>query len=283
MPNNTPPHMPGLMDDLVSPSATAPSRAAFRIGMPRRITSWWTDLNDDPRRRRFAQRLAAALCATLLTSGALGAYFAFRDKPQPDYLTSDIDDILDYTILSDEFNGLSIKKRMELLGQLVGRLKELDSGDSELLAAFAATIKGDVRRQLEENISRLAIDAWDEKAAAYEDLGKDASPEERKKFLESSYVDFEKMMEAVGGRVRDISDEQRLARAQKNGKRDYDAFKEGKRPKNNELGEVVGFMNDRMASNASPAQRARGAGMMRDMTRVFRGQDPATGEPIPGK
>lgn len=277
-------HLPSLMDDLVpvSGGAAAKSRPAFQIGMPTRVTGWWSSLWADPRRRDRAQAVVFASLVMLLIAGGIGAYFTFRDKPQPDYLTSDIDDILDYTILSDEFNRLSIEKRMALLGQLVTRLKKLDSGDSEMLAAFAAGIKGEIRRQLEENISRLAIDAWDQKAATYEKLGKDASAEDRKKFLENTLMDFEKMMEAVGGRVRDISDEDRLARAHKNSKRDYESFKEGKRPGNNEMGQFVGFMNTRMASHASPAQRARGAGMMRDMTRVFRGQDPATGKPLPG-
>lgn len=276
-------HMPGLMDDLVPVRGNETrQRASLRLGVPKRVSRWWNDLNGDPERRKRARRWAIVGASLVLVGGGVGSYFAFREKPQPDYLTSDIDDILDFTVLSDEFNNLPIKKRMELLGQLVERLKKLDSSDSELLAAFAASIKGDVRRQLEENISRLAIDAWDEKAADYEKLGKDATPAERTAFLENTYVDFEKMMEAVGGRTRDISDEERLARAKRNGQRDYDAFKQGKRPGNSELGEVVGFMNTRMGSHASPAQRARGTGMMRDMTRVFRGQDPATGQPVPG-
>lgn len=275
--------MPGLMDDLVPVRGNETrQRAALRLGVPKRVSRWWNDLNGDPERRKRAMRWAIVGASLVLVGGGIGSYFAFRPKPQPDYLTSDIDDILDFTVLSDEFNNLPIKKRMELLGQLVDRLKKLDSGDSELLAAFAASIKGDIRRQLEENISRLAIDAWDEKAAAYEKLGKDVSPDERKKHLEETYVEFEKMMEAVGGRNRDISDEDRLARAKRNGQRDYQAFKEGKRPGNSELGDFVGFMNTRMASHASPTQKARGAGMMRDMTRVFRNQDPATGKPMPG-
>jgi hypothetical protein len=273
------PRMPGLMDDLVPVRGDAPRpRASLRLGLPRRASRWWSDVQGDPGRRRRVRRIAMALGGLLLVGGGVGAYFALREKPQPDYLASDIDDILDYTILSDEFNNLPIEKRMELLGQLVSRLKKFDSGDSELLAAFAAGIKGDIRRQLEENISRLAIDSWDQKAAAYEKLGKDASSEERREFLEKSYVDFEKMMETVGGRVRNVSDEDRLARAKKDGKREYESFKEGKRPGNSELGEFVGFMNNKMASHAAPSQRARGAGMMRDMTRVFRGQDPATGK-----
>lgn len=265
--------MTGLLDGLESTPAAAPRRP--RSFVPARLKEWYRGVQQDPEKRRRWTRFARAALALALVGGGIGAYFALRERPTPEYLTGPMDDVLDYTLFSDEFNNLPVQKRLELMGDLIRRLKGLSAGDSELMAAFAAGIEGDLRRKLEENLSRLAIDAWDEKAKEYEKV----KPEDRKKYLEDAYLDFEKMMEGLGGRTRDISDEDRLARAKKNAMRDYEGFKSGKnRPDNESMGKFVGFMSTRMGSNATPSQRARGSEMMRDMARTFRGQDPATGK-----
>lgn len=265
--------MTGLLDGLDAPPARA--QRPSRTFVPARLKDWYRGVRQDPEKRRRWKRVAQVALALGVLGGGIGAYFALRERPTPEYLTGPMDDVLDYTLFSDEFNNLPVKERLRLMADLVQRLKGLSAGDSELMAAFAAGIEGDLRRKLEENLSRLAIDAWDEKAKEYEKV----KPEDRKKYLEDAYIAFEKMMEGLGGRSRDISDEDRLARAKRNAMRDYEGFKSGKnRPDNESMGKFIGFMNTRMASNATPSQRARGSEMMRDMARTFRGQDPATGK-----
>jgi hypothetical protein len=51
-------------------------------------------------------------------------------------------------------------------------------------------------------------------------------------------------------------------------------------PPGEALGRVFEFMNNNVGSHATPEQRTRGLQMMRDMTRMFRGQDIATGKPL---
>ncbi len=264
--------MTGLLDGLDAAPVLSPRPP--RSVVPVRLKDWYRGVRQNPEKRRRWKRIGQAALALAILGGGLGAYFALRERPTPEYLTGPMDDVLDYTLFSDEFNTLPIQKRIELMGDLIKRIKGMGAGDSELMAALAASIEGPMRRKLEENLSRLAIDAWDEKAKEYEK----ARPEDRKKYLEDAYLGFEKMMEELGGRHRDISDEDRLARAKKNAKRDYEGFKSGKnRPDNESMGKFIGFMSTRMGSNATPSQRSRGSEMMRDMARMFRGQDVSTG------
>ncbi len=221
-----------------------------------------------PRSRRIVVGVAG-------TALLVGGYFALRPVPQPDYLNDSLDDVLDYTLLTDEFNRLPVKKRMELIGDLVKRLKSMSAGDSALMAAFAAGVAGSARAQIEENVSRLVLDAWDEKAKDYPAV----AVEQRAAYLERTFLEFEKMMEALGGEVRERSDEERLANVRRQTKRDVDAMNDpAKRPDSESLARFVTFMDSRMGSRATPAQRSRGQQMLRDMSRHFRGQDIETGK-----
>jgi hypothetical protein len=152
----------------------------------------------------------------------------------------------------------------------------MSSRDSMLLAAFASGIESSARSQLEENAALLAVDAWDKYAKDYGSV----PGAERTAYLESTLVEFMKMMEAVGGVTRDVSDEDRLSEARRQAKRDQDVLRDPeKRPDNEGLADFVSFINNKVASRATPQQRVRGQQMMRDMTRMLRGQDIATGKP----
>src|SRR2546423_1864572 len=130
------------------------SRRSVRLSDPRETISRWRErINGTPERR-------AALAKWLKIGGPIaavivgvGAYFAFRPVPQPDYRKDNLRKVFNYTLLTDEFNRLPIEKRLELIGQLVQRMKGMSAGDSTLLAAFAAGIAGKARAQIEENAS----------------------------------------------------------------------------------------------------------------------------------
>lgn len=230
-------------------------------------------------RARRTRRAAGALAAALALGGGAWAFFALRPVPRPDYETAGLDDLFNYTLLTDEFNRLPVQDRMKLIGQLVQRLKHMKPGDSLLLASFAAGIEAQAREQIEENGSRLAVDAWDMYASRYDDV----PPEGREEYLEGTFVEFTKMMEAVAGEQRDVSDEQRVAEMQGQVQRDMKDIKDPeKRPDNRQLADFMGFMNNTVAARANAQQRVRGQQMLRDMVRHFRNEDIATGKPRAG-
>lgn len=244
------------------PSLPARLRARAQDQVRRRFSD---PLQDPSRRPGFIRRLRLA-AAVLAISTGVGLYFALREKPQPDYLDAGMDAILDYTFLTEEFNRLPLKDRLELVGQLVSRFKSMDSGDSALMAAFAAGIAGQARDQLMSNISLLAIDIWDSYAVRYDGI----PDEDRSKFLEEAFLDFTKSMESVAGVQRSISDQERLDQARRDAKRDTEAMRSGRGPSGDQLGRMFTFMRDGVGSRATPHQRARGAVLMRDMMRQFR-------------
>lgn len=275
-------HFPSLLDPadaaaMVSPRARAKVR--FRLQIPAWIKRHWSEINSDPSRRQRFNRHAMIVGAVLLVGGGIGAYFALRPVPQPDYLNDGLDDVFNFTLLTDEFNRLPVEKRLELIGQLVSRLKDMKPGDSVMMAGFAAGIAGAARDQIEKNAARLAVDVWDKSAAEYAFV-----PEEsRGEFLEKAAVEYMKMMEAVGGRISEKSDQERLDEIKRQTKRDMETMSNpGRRPDGEDLGRIFGFVHNRVGSHATPAQRARGSQMLRDMTRHFRGQDIATGKPKGG-
>ncbi len=217
--------------------------------------------------------------ALALIGGGLAAFLALRPVPQPDYAEDPMDDVLNYTLLTDEFNKLPVDKRLELLGELIQRVKTMSGDDSAMMAAFAASIDTDkLRKQLEENASRLALDVWDKYAIDYQSK----PPEQREEYLDQTLVNFEKMMETMAGVTSDKTDEQRLAEARKQVKRDQEMLSKGEGPSAGQLTRMADLMRNRVGQHSPPQQQQRGMQLMRDMTRHLRGQDPVTGKPTPG-
>jgi hypothetical protein len=185
---------------------------------------------------------------------------------RPDYKKGNLKRVFSYTLLTDQFNRLPVEERLRLLGQLVERLKGISAGDSALMAAFAAGIAGSAREQLEKNASRLAIDVWDKYAIDY----KDVEATDRDAFLDRAFVEFTKLMEAVGGRVREISDAERLAEGRRQARADVEMMKErGVRAEG--VVNMLNFLQENVVVHASPQEQNRGLLMMRDMTLRLRG------------
>ncbi|MCC6229227.1 MAG: hypothetical protein IT432_08385 [Phycisphaerales bacterium] len=275
------PMMPSLLDEVAAAPAEKVKRpglvARTRASLRARFDRWWSPIDADPdRRTRWIRGGRIALGALVLGLG-VGAYFVFRPVPQPDYLDDPLSDVLGYTLLTDEFNRLPVEKRLELIGQLVQRFKSMDAGDSVLMASFAAGIAGAARDQLMENGSRLAVDTWDKFAVDYAKVPDD----QRGDYLDKTFVDFTKMMETLGGRPRDVSDEERLAEGRRQAARDMERIKENpdRAPTSEMAGRMFQFMNEGVGKFASAQQRVRGQQMMRDMVRRMRGVDIVTGKP----
>lgn len=267
--------LPSLLDSIAI-EPVRPRGTPLHVRAIAELKRRWEAIAGDPARKARLILAARILGAVLLVGAGVGAYFVFRPVPKPDYMNDDLDSVLGYTLLTDEFNRLPVDERLRLIGQLIQRFKSLDAGDSVLLAGFAAGIAGSAREQLMENASRLAVDAWDKYAKDYAKV----DPAKEEEYLDDAFVQFTKMMEGVGGRVRDVSDEERLAEGRRQAKRDMDAMRDTKRgPSNEQLGRVFRMMNEDVGQHATTQQRMRGQQMMRDMTRRLRGQDIHTGKP----
>lgn len=243
-----------------------------------RLSLWWRErtLTEEDRARTI-RRYSIGGGAALLALG-VGAYFLFRPVPQPDYLDGPMDSLLDYTLLTDEFNALPVEQRMALMGQLIQRFKSMSGEDSVLMASFAAGIAGAARQQIEENAARLMVDVWDKYAKDYDQLPLD----NREVYLEQVFVEVSKMMEITAdGQPRDVSDSQRINELRDQVAEDRQRLREGSAPPPPPaaLGRLVAVMNTNVGSHANSPQRLRGVQMMRDMSRHFRGQDIATGGP----
>jgi hypothetical protein len=215
--------------------------------------------------RRWTRRGWPFAAAFVLVAG-VAAYFVLRPMPVPDYENGRIDTLMSFTLLQDEFNQLPLERRLELVGILVRRLEGMSSSDSLMLAAFAGSIRGKARDQLEENASRLAIELWDSMAVEYQNV----PPESQEAYLAEAFVTFETTMEMMGGEVRDRTPEERLERARRQAQRDEEAIKNGDGPPARIAGRVFEVMNNNIGQHASPVQRRRGELLMRDMTRFLR-------------
>lgn len=222
----------------------------------------------ESRRRRLMRGLTFGGPVVLVALG-VGAYLVLRPVPQPDYLKDDIGEVFNYTLLTDEFNRLPVEKRMELIGQLVSRMKSMSAGDSVLMAAFASGIAGAARKQIEENASKLMIDLWDKYAKDYANV----KPEDQGAFLDNTFLEFVKTMEGVAGQPRETTDSERLTEVREQAQRERERAGEGRTPPNQALGRMFTIMRDNVGGHASPAQRTRGQLMLRDMMRHFRGDD----------
>jgi len=252
--------MGSLLDDEI---LAVPTRAPRRsLGVPPALKACAARAWAKP----LVRRVLTGVMGASIGLGGVGAYLTLRPVPQPDYDADALDSLFDYTLLTDEFNRLSVDERLALLAQLRERLEGMDGNDSVLLAAFAARIKGELREQLMENVSRLGIDLADRYAADYDPR---ASAKDRDAFLQASFIDLHRRMEELGGSTREKTDEQRMAEGIEQAQRDKEIIESGE-ISGAQAGEIFAFMTDVVGKHASPHERARTGVFMRDMTRMLR-------------
>jgi hypothetical protein len=263
----------------VSPNQSS-SIAGFKF---KSRTSVWESLRDRVAGlREYASRHKrvrnGALVALLLLGSATGvwAYIASRPMAVPNVLVDDLDDVMNYMLLSEEFNRLSLAQRRALLKDLVAKMKGMGSDDSAMMAAFAAGIMGPAREQLRKNAEKLMIDQWDEFAQQYERIPKD----KRGDHLDKSLTEMTKLVEEIGGFKIPIKEEDRATRAKADAKRNKERNGNRVNTMREDMAMAAAQSVQRGSEIASPKQKARMALFMRDMTRHLRGEDPETGKPI---
>lgn len=95
------------LDPLIGSEDLKPSPVSAKPSWwERKQSEWkkrWDDMNSDPVRRGKFRRNAAIAAVVLLLAGG-GAYWKWGIVHQPDFAVDDLDDIFDYTLLTDDFN-----------------------------------------------------------------------------------------------------------------------------------------------------------------------------------
>lgn len=269
-----------LLEGLEAPAdAGAPARQGPSLRERLRV-----DLRDVPalargwaeRHRRSAAVAGVTIALLGAGSGAALAWAAFRPINAPDGMNDPLTSVLGFALLNDDFRRLPVRERLELVLQLAERLRAMNAGDSVLVAAFAAGIAGEARVQLEENIRTLGIDLMAEYAKDYSAID-DA---EREAFLDRTALEWSAMLERITGEEQNLSDQQRLAAMRDQAQRDAAAARRSDGPLNAD--NVASFFESMQADvngDAKPAERARTARFVRDMTRHLRGRDIRTNTP----
>lgn len=275
------PVLPRLMDDLPEPAPAAPApRRRVRIAVRERLARWSAAANAWLRTRQ-GRRAAVAAALIVVMAGGAGLAVALWPRRVPDYLNDPIDEVLDFTLLTSDFNNLPLEQRLALIKDLVHRLKNASAEDSMLMAAFAATIREKARKQLEENAQRLALDMLDSYAIEYTDVPDDR----RAAFLDEKIIEFTTLMQEISGEKGGLSDdpEERLAQIKRQARRDQEAMRRRSGPMRAErVAGFLGFLNEGPGELTDPRQQARMTRFTRDMVRHLRGQDLATGKPRGG-
>jgi hypothetical protein len=261
-----------LLDEVGVEAVGAPARrpgvvarAAGRVGRALRMSP--ADmLNGVAGAFSRRPRVWAGALALLLGGGGFGAWWATRFEPPPDYETARLDTLFEYTLLTDDFNKLSVEERLALIGQLIDRLKAMGTNDSLLLAMFASTIMGEMRAQLEENVSRLAIDVADKFAADYDP---NVPADEKEQYLEDAFVDMQRLFAVVDTDLATKDRDEMLDDGRRQAKRDLNRFNDGKVGAG-EVIRVFDLMNNKVGSRMSGHQKMRVQTMFRDMTEMLR-------------
>lgn len=218
-----------------------------------------------------ARRVAMSVGVMAIAGGVAYGAAMLMPRSEPDVFADDLADVLDYTLVSEEFNKLPIEQRLKLLQEVIARLKGSDSQDSAMVAAFAAGLTGPMRAQLMRNAEKLAVDVWDKFASEYAKV----PPADRDAYLDKAFIDFTNMMEDIAGLDTGVDEGQRMDRArrdmQRGTPRDVPPMNAG------QAAGLVQWMNDRAGKYTTPMQQANMASFARDMSRRMTGVQSPTG------
>lgn len=225
--------------------------------------------------------LAAATGVTIALLGAGGgaalAWSAFRPIRVPDAANDPLANVLGFALLDKDFRKLPVKERLEIVLQLAERLRTMSAGDSVLVAAFAAGIAGEARKQLEENMRTLGIDLMTDYANKYAQV----DGAKREEFLDETALEWSRLLEQLTGQERDVDDATRLQEMQTQAQRDAEQGRRRDGPlRSDNVADFFSSMQADINADANPNQRAQTAKFMRDMTRHLRGRDIRTNQPV---
>lgn len=205
----------------------------------------------------------------VVAGGVVWAILSMLPVPEPDVMHDDLQSVASFA-MTDDFNRLTPRERISFLQKFFNRFRDFDEDDAAELSEFLADINYKLRQQIEENVRRLAVDFLAESAMDYANV----PMEEREGFLRNLLIELDKLGEGFSGRERDVSDEDRMAGMNRQGKREQDRA-------NQQIGSTVDAQGVNMVFNlyetevsgkVPAVQRGAIARLMLDLTKVRRGQ-----------
>ncbi|TVS08849.1 MAG: hypothetical protein EA423_00755 [Phycisphaerales bacterium] len=261
---------PLVDDEMLAPKSKHKQKKSFRD----RLNDTGSAVLYGPWKTKKARKISVPVAGALVVMLGVGAYLHLRPTPMPNFREDPLDRVFGYTLLTADFNKLPVEQRLELIATLTQRLGNMSASDAGLMAAFAAGIAGEGRRQLEENFTTLMVDTWDLLATEHEF----SSPEERERSAEDSYVRLVRILSTFDGRPDERSREEILAEGRREAQRGVERLAE-RRPSDRRTSRLFRFANEDVGGQASPQQKSRISVLMRDMTRTLRNEDVQTGKP----
>lgn len=259
---------PRMESLLTAEDLAAKPRTAVGPTAREQLNTWVNAKLADPVRRARLKRAGLAATLAIALGGGAAAVWAFMPRSAPDYALDPVDDALNYTFMTADFNNLPIEQRLELIKTLVARFKDAQSGDSVLLAQFAAGIDAEARKQIFQNASKLMLDVADREAIRYQSL----RGAEREKAIEDAFVGMVHAFQVVAGEEPEDPDKL-IADAKAQNQRDAERLESMSAERKGDMGaRMFNFMNNQVAGNSSPQQKARLTTLMSDMSKHFRKQ-----------
>lgn len=205
----------------------------------------------------------------VVAGGVVLAILSFLPVPPPDIDNAEVTSIASF-VMHEDFNRLSPRERLSFLQKFVNRFRDFDEEDAAELSEFLADMNYKLREQIEENMRRLAVDFLAESAVQYASVPLD----EREQFLRNLLLEMDKLGDGFSGRERDITDEERMASMERQGKREQDrALDQTGTAVDAEGVNMIFNLYETEVSDKVPAvQRGAIARLMLDMTKLRRGQ-----------
>ncbi len=208
--------------------------------------------------------------AVVCVLGAVLFVRAMTPTPPPDVWDDGLGDVAGF-LFDEDFNRLPPRERMRLITEFAARFNSGSQDDAALLAMFVADVTYDMRQQIEDNLTKLAVDMWTTWADEYAAV----SDIDREDYLNQLLLEFDQMGDTINNRDHDITDEERLAKMENQAQKDRNNMRgsnSGKPPSTEKVTGLFGFYSNEVASRVGAVERGRIAMLTRDLSKHVRGE-----------
>jgi len=205
----------------------------------------------------------------VVTGGVVLAILSMLPVPPPNVMQDEVTKVASF-VMHPDFNRLPTRERISFLQQFFNRFRDFDEDDAAALAEFLADMNYRLRQQIEENMRQLAVDFLSESAMAYLNV----PLHEREGFLRNLLLEMDKMGDGFSGREREISDEERIAAMNRQGKREQERAnrQSGSTVDPRGVNMIFNFYETEVSGKVPAVQRGAIARLMLDLTKIRRGQ-----------